>query len=139
MSIEEAIPKLVGETIINIHISKDKQYLFFTLLDYSTVILSAEKRGCSDTWIEHIELPAKGLPAKVLEIRDLELKKVYEGIPKRSNVAQFYGMEIVTNKGSVEIDYRNYGNGYYGGELFYVYPEDVVYHFKKQADCRAVK
>jgi hypothetical protein len=35
------------------------------------------------------------------------------------DVLQFYGVQLVTDKGYFKLEYRNSSNGYYGGNLEY--------------------
>lgn len=74
---------------------------------------------CSVSWIENIELPAMGLPATVLAYQNRELEREHpeDFDVDVDNVTKFYGCAIKTDKGDIDIDYRNTSNGYYGGNL----------------------
>jgi len=76
------------------------------------------------TWVEHIEMPALCLPAKVISVHDLDMPNLGE-MPNREVVA-YYGLKIITDKGDIIIDYRNDSNGYYGGDLSW--PDDDYYY-----------
>ena len=96
--------------------------LFIT--ENEEVIAKTDGDCCSETWIEHVELPSLGFPAKVISVEELELNKE----PQRDNnyeCLEFYGCKITTDKGDIIIDYRNESNGYYGGEL--CWPGDTFY------------
>lgn len=75
---------------------------------------------CSYTWIEHVEMPALGLPATVTKVEYLYMPDRVEDTDL--GVVEHYGFSISTDKGSIVIDYRNASNGFYGGYL--VWPED---------------
>jgi len=55
-------------------------------------------------------MPAGGLPARILEVVDLNL-------PQSSDELALYGLKLTTDKGDLVLDYRNESNGYYGGSL----------------------
>ena len=70
---------------------------------------------------ENVEMPAGGLPAKILNIEDLDLPEKREEYV----LIQFYGLKFTTDKGDLILDYRNESNGYYGGNL--TWPGDYYY------------
>lgn len=108
---------LIGKTINGMKISDDRQALLFeTTAGNIEVWVDAE--CCSYTWVESIELPALGFPAKVSAVENLRMPEVKEStFHKDADSLSFYGCKIVTNKGEIVIDYRNDSNGYYGGSL----------------------
>jgi hypothetical protein len=112
--------KLVGKIIMSIKIAADRGALLIETTEGSTVV-RADGDCCSHTWIENVELPALGFPAKVLGVTDLELPEQpdskYQGATADSECRQFYGCKITTDRGDIVIDYRNDSNGYYGGNL----------------------
>lgn len=113
---------LVGRTIQALKIADDKEALLF-VTDEGEVIARCDADCCSHTWIEHIELPALGFPAKVLAVDDLEMPDL--GDMEGRDVVSYYGCKISTDKGEIVIDYRNESNGYYGGWLYW--PDDPCY------------
>jgi hypothetical protein len=112
---------LVGKTIIKIRIAEDKRALLF-ITDGGEIIVRADGDCCSDTWIEHIELPT--LPAKVASVEDIDMPDL--GSPSEYECIQYYGCKITTDKGVMVIDYRNESNGYYGGSLSW--PDDDYFY-----------
>jgi hypothetical protein len=113
---------LVGKTIEKIKIATDKKALLF-VTDCGEIIARADGDCCSSTWIEHMELPAMGFPAKVTAVEDLDMPDL--GSPDEYEVIAYYGCKITTDKGVIVIDYRNESNGYYGGNL--AWPDDHFY------------
>ncbi len=113
---------LVGKTLVALYIAEDKEALRFVLSD-SEVIVRCDADCCSYTWVEHVELPALGLPAVVISVEDLDMPDLGD-MPGRDCV-RYYGCKIVTNHGEIVIDYRNDSNGYYGGNLSW--PDDRHY------------
>lgn len=108
---------LVGKTITGMKIADDRQALLFET-DAGAIKVRVDADCCSYTWVEHIELPALGFPAKVSAVVDLEMPEGKEStFHKDADYLAFYGCKIVTDKGEIVVDYRNDSNGYYGGNL----------------------
>jgi predicted GNAT superfamily acetyltransferase len=103
---------LIDKTILNVKIAEDKKALLF-ITNEGEIIAKAEGDCCSETWIENIEVPAKGFPAKVHSVNAACLRNEQH---KYRTIA-FYGFNIYTDRGEINIDYRNASNGYYGGNL----------------------
>lgn len=131
-----AINPLVGKVITRIEIAADRQALRFVLAD-GEIVVNVDADCCSYTWVEHVELPALGLPATVMSISDIDMPEgATSTFHSDSDVLAYYGCKIVTDRGEVVIDYRNDSNGYYGGSLswpgddFYggVYGQNVSQH-----------
>lgn len=104
---------LVGKTLAKVELASDKKAIRFTV-DGETVVAKCDADCCSDTWIESVEMPAGGLPAKIIGIGDLDLPPAAES---GGDVVEFYGLKLITDKGDLVLDYRNSSNGYYGGNL----------------------
>ena len=113
---------LIGKIITDVKIANDKQALLF-ITDVGEVKVLCDADCCSTTWVEHIEMPALGLPAKVLQAEDLEMPNL--GDMPDCDVVEYYGFKITTDKGELVIDYRNDSNGYYGGSL--TWPDERHY------------
>ncbi|MGW1422738.1 DUF7448 domain-containing protein [Bradyrhizobium manausense] len=108
---------LVGKTLSKVELAADKKAIRFTV-DGEEIIAKCDGDCCSDTWIESIEMPAGGIPAKILGAEELSL-------PSASDELALYGLKLTTDKGDLVLDYRNESNGYYGGNLSW--PGD--YHY----------
>jgi hypothetical protein len=100
---------LVGKTLTKVELASDKKAIRFTV-DGETVVAKCDGDCCSDTWIESVEMPAGGLPAKISEATDLDM-------PGGTDELARYGLKLATDKGDLVLDYRNESNGYYGGNL----------------------
>ena len=114
---------LVGKTITKVTLSSDKMAIRFTLKNKKRIIARSDAECCSHSWIESVEAPALGFPAKVLSVEDLDLPE--KQTDSEDGIIAYYGLKIVTDKGDIVIDYRNESNGYYGGEL--VWPGEYFY------------
>lgn len=115
---------LDDKIIIGIELSEDKEAIRFLILNEEAIIARCDADCCSHTWIEHVELPAMGFPAKVLKVESLDLPGVPD--PSEDEVINVYGLKITTDKGDLIIDYRNSSNGYYGGSLSW--PDDKYFY-----------
>lgn len=103
---------LLNKLLTKVEIASDKLAIRFTV-DAELIIAKCDADCCSFTWIESIEMPAGGLPAKILAIADLDLpSQDLDG-----ELLQLYGLKLTTDKGDLVLDYRNESNGYYGGSL----------------------
>ena len=106
---------LIGRTITAFELTNDRKAMRFTLADGETVVAKCDADCCSETWVEHIILPAQGFPATVLDAGDVDMPDLGD-MPGREVVA-YYGFKVTTDKGELVVDYRNGSNGYYGGNL----------------------
>jgi hypothetical protein len=119
MSMKQNI--LIGKTITNMKIASDREAILFVCGD-DEITVQCDADCCSHTWIEGIELPARGFPALVSAVEDVELNADADD---QNGELQFYGLKITTDSGYIIIDYRNESNGYYGGSL--TWPEESHY------------
>lgn len=118
---------LVGKTITAVKIAADKEALLFSTTD-GDVVCKVYGECCSHTWIEDVELPALGFPAKVISMGDLKMPQTATPT-KTGNYEEemsYYGYKIVTDRGEIVIAYRNSSNGYYGGYIHW--PDDGNYY-----------
>lgn len=106
---------LIGRIITELKIADDKKALLF-ITNYGNVIVKTDGDCCSNTWIEHIELPVNGFPATVTNVEEIDMPNLTVN-RNDDEVIAYYGCKITTDKGILLIDYRNESNGYYGGNL----------------------
>ena len=106
---------LIGTTLTGFELTNDRKAMRFLVADGEPIVAMCDADCCSETWVEHISLPARGFPALVVEADDIEMPDL-GGMPERDVVA-YYGFQLKTDKGDMVIDYRNESNGYYGGGL----------------------
>lgn len=116
---------LMGRVITAIEIAADKKAMRFVLAD-GECIVKVDGDCCSDTWIEHVDLPALGFPATVTSVDDLELRSQRD--EESYETTQFYGCKVTTDRGEIVIDYRNSSNGYYGGSLHWPNEDNDYYY-----------
>ena len=116
---------LIGKLLTDLLIAKDKKALKFVTTE-GDIIAKTEGECCSETWIEHVEMPALGFPCTVIAVEDVGECKEEEWINGDDERILFYGFKITTSSGDIVIDYRNSSNGYYGGSL--IWPGDDYYY-----------
>lgn len=112
---------LIGRMLLAIYLAEDKAAIQF-VTDTGHIVAKCDADCCSYTWIENIDLPALGLPARVLAVEPVDLNQTMDD---RGGELAFYGCKITTDRGELLIDYRNESNGYYGGSL--VWPGERFY------------
>lgn len=106
---------LIGKTITAFEMSNDRKAMRFVVAGGDPVVALCDADCCSETWVEHISLPARGFPATVLDAGDIEMPDL--GEMQNRDVVAYYGFKVSTDKGEMVVDYRNDSNGYYGGNL----------------------
>ena len=116
---------LIGKILKGIQIAEDRMAIKF-ITNVGEVVALADADCCSNTWIEHVELPALGFPSLVTDVVNLDMGKEDEWTDEDEFI-QYYGCKISTDKGDIVIDYRNSSNGYYGGDLIWPKDNDVFY------------
>ena len=124
MSYDRNEDKLIGNVLTGIKIAEDREALLLQFEDGEAVV-RCDGDCCSTTWVESVELPARGFPAVIQSIEDLDMGKPDSWEEPDKECVAFYGCKIVTDNGDIVIDYRNESNGYYGGNL--AWPGD--YHY----------
>lgn len=119
--------KLIDKTIVDVKIASDKQAMLFVTDSGDEFIVRTDGDCCSYSWIESVEMPALGLPFKIIDVQDLDMPDLGE-MPDRE-VVTYYGAKIITDKGEMIIDYRNDSNGYYGGSICWPVTDDEYSYF----------
>lgn len=107
---------MLGNVLKSVELSLDKENIFFIFQDGLKVSGDVEGDCCSNSWIEHLELPDNVDGAKIISI--------YESDPVTNDregdsyeVIKVYSISFKTDKGEIILEFRNSSNGYYGGWL----------------------
>ena len=106
--------KLLGRTVTGIRVSEGEDYLVFDT-DAGEVVIGTDADCCSETWFSDVMNPEFIIGGIVLAANDIDMSKRPDDGRSRQEKDDFYGVEIVTDKGIGRIEYRNSSNGYYGG------------------------
>lgn len=112
--------ELIGKVISELKVSKDDQsFLAFYHPDGTCTSYDAVGDCCSETWFADITGVDCLLGHTVLSVEEMEMPDFDEDTDKRSRQEydDIYGIKIITDKGYVDIVFRNSSNGYYGGWL----------------------
>jgi len=108
--------ELIGKTVTGLRVNEDQSVLAFDHPDGTSTAYVTDGDCCSETWFADITGVPALLGGKVLEVENVDLPSVDDG-RTRQEEDQFYGVKLRTDKGMVDIVYRNSSNGYYGGGI----------------------
>ena len=116
---------MIGKTIKEVWLGAESGYdtwIQLKLANETSAYGVVSGDCCSTSWIENVELPARGFPCTIIACRELELPDMDDdvmGNPTefQGECIQYYGFSIATDRGELVIDYRNASNGYYGGDI----------------------
>lgn len=133
---------LIGKKLNSIKISSSKDTLVFNYEDNERMIAVLAAECCSHTWIEHCEINTS-LAAKIISIEEIEMPETpdLEGNgeidPYYGGYVQCYALKINTDKGTIQFDFRNESNGYYGGAIEFGEEAWLTEEFKQSAHAPA--
>lgn len=123
---------VVGKQIESVVLDKGADRIAFKFQDGFERSYGVEGDCCSQSWIEHLEMPNDIQGAVILsvedsegvawdnheceaDVRDDDYNVVKEGCGHESLAV--YNTRFRTSKGDIVLEYRNNSNGYYGGYL----------------------
>jgi hypothetical protein len=107
---------LIGKTITELHINDDQSVLVFTTASGELFAYSTEGDCCSESWwadITGVSALLGGTVATAEEV-SMDSYNVEDGRSRQCS-DEAYGYKLTTNKGYVDLVFRNSSNGYYGG------------------------
>jgi hypothetical protein len=93
---EKGASTLVGKTLSKVELAADKKAIRFTV-DGEVIVAKCDGDCCSSTWIESVEMPAGGLPAKIIAADDLNMPDQPQ--TEEYEVIALYGLKLTTDKG----------------------------------------
>lgn len=111
---QRAANALIGKKVNSLLVSKGEEYLVFET-DHGDVVWGTDADCCSETWFADILGVNALLGATVADVEIMENVPEVEDGRCRQESDSFYGMKIKTDRGIVDVIYRNSSNGYYGG------------------------
>lgn len=112
--------KLEGKVILSVELSPKKDEIMFQFVDGTSVRYAVEGDCCSNSWIEHLEMPISVLGAKILSVEDSGPVTQDHSEHDQENggdCISVYNTNFHTDRGTIVLEYRNSSNGYYGGYL----------------------
>ncbi len=109
--------ELIGLKVNKLFVNEDESILIFETNNGDFNYLTSAD-CCSETWFADI-LGVKSLLGEIVNtVKKVELETIIDGRCRQTE-DEFYGIKIATNKGHIDIIFRNSSNGYYGGSLHY--------------------
>ena len=107
--------ELIDKTITNVYITEDRYRLAFKTTEDLYYLYGVDADCCSETWYAELNGYSSLQGAQVLEV---DTSSFYSSdADPIHDCLQSYGIKFRTNKGYVDIVYRNASNGYYGGNF----------------------
>jgi|GEM_PF-3427127 hypothetical protein len=118
--------RLIGLYFYNIYRSADKEYICISAGN-SFFIYHAYGDCCSNSYFEGISIIGNlnkfcnsrvytEHEAQILNVDFTELREqINDSADHNSDLTRFYGLKISLDNGTIDIDFRNDSNGYYGG------------------------
>lgn len=107
---------MLNNALKSVSLNNEKDFITFEFLDGTDQKFSVEGDCCSNSWIEHLELPNELEGATLLKMFENTIDD-FEDEENGGNFIQVYQTHFVTDKGDIVLEYRNSSNGYYGGHL----------------------
>lgn len=117
---KENIWKLEGKTARSVWASEDQQSLAFLCDGEHGVRWDADGDCCSVSWFADIVGLRALIGATVSRVEEIDLETLgyrTDDGRGRQECDQAYGFKIITDKGWVDVIFRNSSNGYYGGSM----------------------
>lgn len=116
--------ELIGKKVVRLEINEDESVLKFIHPEGDETLYVAIGDCCSATWFADITGVDALLNHTIAAAENIEMKDVIQDQRCRQEVDEFYGVKLTTDAGIVNIVYRNSSNGYYGGWICFLNPED---------------
>jgi hypothetical protein len=109
--------ELIGKSVIGLRVNEDQSIMAFDHPDGTSTSYETYGDCCSETWFADVIGVSALLGSHVLAVEHMDLPEV-DDKRTRQEYDSFYGVKLQTNKGIVDIVYRNSSNGYYGGAIY---------------------
>ena len=118
---EEIKAAFAGRTIKAVRAELGGTELWFDFADGGGAMFRVGADCCSESWIEHIEVPADIDGAVFVgcsEGGEVDAGGGHgEHCPEPQDVTLVYSASFATDRGHVVVEFRNTSNGYYGGDI----------------------
>lgn len=109
--------ELIGKKVTGLLINDDQSVLAF-YTDQGVIAYDAWGDCCSESWFADITGVSALLYGTVQTVDEVSMEgyNVEDG-RSRQGYDEAYGYKLITDKGCVDIVFRNSSNGYYGGSI----------------------
>lgn len=134
---EERFKDMLGRKLKSVELSNGGEEIVFKFKEGDPARFGVSGDCCSQSWIEHLEKPARLSGAVITEVDEPEMPphdnhecepcsgaegsdycyKEHEHDGCTHDYLQVYHTRFRTTKGDIVLEYRNNSNGYYGGSL----------------------
>ena len=117
---------MLNKPLRSVELSNHKERITFRFQDGSHRSFGVEGDCCSQSWIEHLDVPNDLVGAVITSVEDgggipwdghICLEEVNFSRSCGHDHLQVYNTRFFTNRGTIVLEYRNDSNGYYGGCL----------------------
>lgn len=114
--------ELLGKNLIGYKVSSDGREIEISTTSSQNLCYRVYGDCCSESWIEEV-IGVEPFAGEVLSLREIPMKELPD-YPEsgRQEYDTTYGYEIITDKGTTKLIFRNSSNGYYGGWLYFAGP-----------------
>jgi len=109
------IDSLVGKRILSIEIDGDNQWYIKIATDKGDVYIEAWGECCSESWFYHILGVDALIGHVVTDVKQVGMERPIEDDKVRQDYDILYCVNIKTDGGYADLEFRNSSNGYYGG------------------------
>ena len=114
----EGIEACIGKTLASAFLEDQGMRIVLRFDDGTEWAADVEGDCCSESWIEHLEVPPDIAGAILTGVTESDKVKAPEdGAHGSQEELQVYGVAFATSKGEIILEFRNSSNGYYGGSL----------------------
>jgi len=107
--------ELIGKKITGLFVDSEDQGTLMFKSGEEELVYTGYGDCCSETWFADITGVDCLIGFTVISVESVELNDVFDERTRQEH-DEVYGYKIKTNKGYVDIIYRNSSNGYYGGD-----------------------
>lgn len=111
--------ELLGKTVEEMYVNQDQSLLKF-VTDEGVYIYETEADCCSETWFADINFGYRFFNREITSQVELDIPEWLNTLltndgRTRQDCDQVYGYQLVANRVTCDIIFRNSSNGYYGG------------------------
>lgn len=111
---------MIGKALAAVTLDKGKDRITFEFQDGSSRSFGVDGDCCSSSWIEHLEMPADVVGAKIISAEDsASITSDHDEHDEENggDSIAVYNTAFRTDRGDIVLEYRSSSNGYYGGNL----------------------
>lgn len=104
---------MLNRKLAGVDLDQSRDRVVFKFQDGFERAFTVDGDCCSQSWIEHLEMPNDVVGATLLDVEDVGMGEIDDP----EYCLQVYNTRFKTDRGEIVLEYRNSSNGYYGGYL----------------------